>query len=138
MKVEEFGFDEWADDLQRAGRDIIPQVKKVTGKTCLEIKKGAKKIVAGHQHIKHLGYSFNYEVKATGSLVTGEVGADITKGQGPLDFLIEEDNVSADEVAENGSIAEGPIPHWRPMAEKEVPLWEKYLEDAAVEAIGDR
>lgn len=127
MDIEEFGFDEFAADLDRAGRDIVPEVKKITSKTLLEMKKHAQKIVQGHPSIKHLGRSFNYDVDVRGSTVIGEVGADITRGQGPLDHLIE-----------NGGLRNAPIPHWRPADEKEVPLWEAYLTQACVEALGDR
>lgn len=127
MRVEQFGFGELADDLDRAGRDIVPEVKKVTSKTLLEMKKHAQKIVRGHPHIKHLASSFNYDVDVAGDTVTGEVGADLSRKQGSLDQFIE-----------NGGLRNSPIPHWRPAADKQVPLWETYLAAAAVEAIGDR
>jgi hypothetical protein len=126
--VEEFGFDKFAADLDRAGKNIGPEVKKTMSKTLLEMKKQAQKIVRGHPTIKHLASSFNYDVQmAQGFLVVGEVGADHAKKQGTLDHVIE-----------NGTLENAPIPHWRPAAEKQVPLWEKYLEQAAVEALGDR
>lgn len=128
MDIKDFGFDEWADDLAAADKNITPQVKKVTSKTLLEIKKHAQKIVRGHPTIKHMARSFNYDVDVyERTVVVGEVGADITRPQGPLSHVIE-----------NGTLENAPIPHWRPAAEAQVPLWEKYLADAAVEAIGER
>lgn len=125
--VEEFGFDKFAADLEQAGKNIGPEVKKVTSKTLLEMKKHAVKIVRGHPSIKHVGRSFNYDVTdAAGFVIVGEVGADHAKKQGTLDHFIE-----------NGGLHNAPIPHWRPAAEKEVPLWEKYLEEAALRALGD-
>ena len=127
MTIHDFGFDEWADDLAATKKNILPEVKKVTSKTLLEMKKTAQKIVRGNPHIKHLARSFNYDVHVYQStIIVGEVGADLEKKQGAIDHIIE-----------NGGIHSSPIPHWRPAAEEQVPLWEKYLSDAAVEAIGD-
>lgn len=128
MDIKEFGLDEFAADLEAAGKRITPEVKKVTSKTLLEMKKHAQKIVRGHPHIKHLARSFNYDVDVfERTIVVGEVGADREKKQGGLDHFIE-----------NGGLRNAPIPHWRPAAEKEVPLWEAYLTQACVEALGDR
>lgn len=128
MKIEEFGFDEWSADLAAADKRITPEVKKVTSKTLLEIKKHAQKIVRGHPHIKHMARSFNYDVDVfEQTIVVGEVGADTDRKQGPIDHVIE-----------NGGLHNAPIPHWRPAALEQVPLWEKYLGDACVEALGDR
>jgi hypothetical protein len=123
--VQEFGFDRWAAELDAAGRNIGPEVEKVTSKTLLEMKKHAAKIVRGHKHIKHLGRSFNYDVTdAAGFVVVGEVGADHDKKQATLDHFIE-----------NGGLHNAPIPHWGPAAEVQVPLWERYLEEAAEAAL---
>lgn len=135
MKVEEFGFGELADDLERAGKDIVPEVKKVTSKTLLEMKKHAQKLVKGIAHAPNLGRTFNYDVDVDGSTVSGEVGADITKTTGGGKHRTPG---SLDQFIENGTLRSAPIPHWRPAAEVQVPLWETYLEQAAVEALGDR
>lgn len=127
MQVERYGLDTWADDLRRAAVGIDEQVKKVTGRTCLEIKKHAQGIVRGHKHLPGLARSFSYDVTVKATEVVGEVGAVIGKAQGALDHIIE-----------NGTLENAPIPHWRPAADKQVPLWQKYLDDAAVEALGDR
>ncbi len=134
MRVEEHGLSEWADALRAADHDIIPQVKKVTSKTCLEIKKDAAIRVRGIAHAPNLGRTFNYNVTATAGTVTGEVGADITKqvGGGP-----HRTPGSLSHIIEDGTLDNAPIPHWRPAADKQVPLWQKYLDDAAVEALGD-
>lgn len=129
MRVEKHGFAELAADLERAGRDITDEVSKVTAKACLNMKKDAKQRVDGRgmPHLKHLAGSFTYDVTVSGSLVVGEVGAELERRQGPLDGLIE-----------NGTLTSAPIPHWRPAADKEVPVWLDYLDQAAVDAIGDR
>jgi len=124
--VEKFGFDELAADLERAGVDITKEVAKVTGMACNQMKKDAQKRVAGISHLPHLGRSFTYDVATKGSLVVGEVGAEHERPQGKLDW-----------VAEYGTPTSAPIPHWRPAADKEVPVWMGFLEKVAVDAIGD-
>jgi hypothetical protein len=127
MRVEKHGFAELAADLERAGKDITREVAKVTGKAMSNIKRDAQQRVRGYPHLPHLARSFTYDVTTKGSLVVGEVGAEHERLQGRLDVFIE-----------FGSPSSAPIPHWRPAADKEVPVWIDYLEQAAVDAIGDR
>lgn len=135
MDVRMFGLEELARDFRDAEDKIGPDVKKVTSKTCLEIKKRATRIVTGHGSIPNLGRTFNYDVTVTGDTITGEVGADITKKTGGGR---EREPGSIDFVIEYGGIHNAPIPHWRPAAEAEVPLWERYLGDAAEGALDAR
>lgn len=132
MRAESYGFDTWADDLRAAAVNIDEQVKKVTSKTCLEIKKDAQQRVRGFGHLVHLARSFTYDVTVRASTITGEVGAELTRRQGPIDHIIEDDR-----TAEDGTIGAAPIPHWRPAADKQIPLWHEYLDQAAQDAIGD-
>lgn len=127
MIVEKFGFDELAADLEKAGRDITREVAKITGKACHQMKLDAQRRVRGHSHLPHLARSFTYDVHTKGSLVVGEVGAEHERPQGKLDVWVE-----------FGSPTSAPIPHWRPAADKEVPVWMGFLEKAAIEALGDR
>jgi hypothetical protein len=113
-----------AGDLDRSAEEITDRVRKVTSKTLLEIKREAQQRVAGHRSLPRLGYSFSYDIATTGDVVTGEVGADISKGQGALDHLIE-----------NGSPTSDPIPHWAPAADRQVPLWHQFLDEAAAEGL---
>lgn len=127
MRAESYGLGEWADQLDVAGKDIIPQVKKVTGKAMNNIKRDAQRRVRGYPHLPHLARSFTYDVTTRGSLVVGEVGALHERPQGRLDVFIE-----------FGTPTSAPIPHWRPAADKEVPIWLNFLEQVAVEALDDR
>lgn len=127
MRVVSHGLDEWADQLEQAGRDITGQVAKVTGRACNNIKKDAQKRVRGYSHLPHLARSFTYDVTTRGTKVTGQVGAEHNRPQGKLDVFIE-----------FGTPTSAPIPHWRPAADAEVPVWIRYLEQAAAEALGDR
>lgn len=126
MRVETYGLAQFADDLRSAGDDIDDLVSKATGKACLNIKKDAQDRVRRHAHLPHLARSFTYEVKVRAGQIVGEVGAQLERKQGPLDGLIE-----------NGTPKSAPIPHWRPAADKEIPVWIDHLDQAAAEAIGD-
>ncbi len=125
IRVEQYGLDAWADQLEAAGEDITKQAAKVTGQGLNNIKKDAQRRVRGYGHLPHLARSFTYDVKTSGSTVTGEVGAEHERPQGKLDVFIE-----------FGTPTSAPIPHWAPAADKEVPAWESYLEQAAVDALG--
>ncbi len=129
MKSETHELGLLADDLDAADEEIVNQVKKVTSKTLLEIKKEAKQRVdsRGLPHLPRLAMSFGYDVTTTKDEVAGEVGASTQKGQGALDHLIE-----------NGSPTSEAIPHWAPAADRQVPLWHEFLDQAAVDAVERR
>lgn len=128
MRVEQHGLGEFADDLRIASAGIVDRVERITATALNNMKKDAQKRVRvrGKSIIKGLPRSFNYDVASLASTVVGEVGADLTRPQGPLDHIIE-----------NGSPTSAPIPHWRPAADKEVPVWIRFLDDVAVEGIDD-
>lgn len=126
MRVESHGLDTLAADLRRAADEIGPKVAKVTGRAMNNIKKGAQRRVRGYPHLPHLARSFTYDVTTTKAAVTGEVGAEHDRAQGKLDVYIE-----------NGTPTSAPIPHWRPEADQEIPVWQRYLDDVAAEALGD-
>lgn len=126
MRVESYGLDTLAADLRTADREIGDKVAKVTGKAMSNIKKDAQRRVRGHRHLPHLAGSFTYDVTTTSTRVTGEVGADLNRRQGPIDHFIED-----------GTVTNAPIPHWRPAADKEIPAWHRYLDDVAAEALGE-
>lgn len=127
MRVEEHGLAGWADDLRRAGVDVVDKVERITAVALNNMKKDAQARlrVRGKSIIKGLPRSFNYDVDSLGGTVVGEVGADLKRPQGPLDHVIE-----------NGTPTSAPIRHWAPAADKEVPVWVRYLDDIAAE-VGD-
>lgn len=124
VRVETYGFGELAAALRRASLDITDEVEKVTGKACNNMKRDAQRIVAGRAHLPHLARSYTYEVHTSGATVTGEVGAEHGLPQGKLDVYIE-----------NGTPTSAPIPHWAPAADREVPRWVDYCDQAAVDAL---
>jgi hypothetical protein len=124
VRVETHGLDLLADDFDRAGKDINKQVAKVTGMACNKMKKDAQAQVRGLAHLPHLPRSYTYDVTTRGDTVTGEVGALHERLQGKLDW-----------VAEYGTPTSSPIGQWSRAADKEVPVWQRYLDDAAVEVL---
>lgn len=124
MRVETHELDLLADDLDRAGADIMDRVARVTGRAMNNIKKDAQVRVRGFPHLPHLARSFTYDVAQKDHEVVGEVGAEHARLQGKLDVFIE-----------NGSPTSAPIPHWAPAADREIPAWLHYLDDVAAEGI---
>lgn len=125
VRVETHGFGEMATALREAGQNITGEVAKVTGKACNNMKQGAQRIVAGRAHLPHLAQSYTYDVRTSGTKVTGEVGAEHGRLQGKLDVFIE-----------TGTPTSAPIPHWAPEADKEIPRWGDYCDQAAVDVLG--
>ena len=113
-----------AEDFDKAADEITDKVKRTTGAAMNKIKKGAQRRVRGNAHLPHLARSFTYDVKADGSTVTGEVGAEHERPQGKLDVFIE-----------FGTPTSSPIPHWAPEADLETPIWMEHLDQIAAEAI---
>jgi hypothetical protein len=126
MRVDTHELKLLAADLDRAQKEITDEIKKVTGKACRQMQLDARRRVAGHSHLPHLGRSFTYNVTATKTRVKGEVGAEHERLQGRLDVFVE-----------FGTPTSAPIPHWAPAADKEVPVWERYCEQAAAKVLGD-
>lgn len=125
MKADSGDLDLLADDFDRAADGINEQVAKVTGRACNNMQRDARQRVDGRglAHLPHLGRSFTYDVTTRGDTVTGEVGAEHNRRQGKLDVFIE-----------NGTPTSPPIPHWAPAADREIPVWLRYLDESAAEA----
>lgn len=124
VRVETHGFGEMATALREAGRNITDEIAKVTGKACGNMKRDAQRIVRGRAHLPHLAASYTYDVRASGTKVTGEVGAEHGRLQGKLDVYIE-----------SGTPTSAPIAHWAPAADREVPRWGDYCDQAAVDVL---
>jgi hypothetical protein len=113
------GLNEVDQALRRATIEVIPVVRATTAKALLNIKKDAQQRVTGHKHLPRLAQSFSYETWIRGTQVGGEVGAEVGRGQGSLDAIIE-----------LGSPTSPPKPHWAPAGDKEVPVWTRFVEQA--------
>jgi hypothetical protein len=118
------GLSELSDDLRKAAATAVEQAKKVVGAGCNNIKKDAKKRVAGYAHLPHYPRSIDYEVTAAATTVTGEVGPNHAKLQGGLGRVIE-----------LGTVNNAPIPHLSPALDAEVPGFERYLGELGYDLI---
>jgi hypothetical protein len=114
-----------AADLEKAQREIAREIEKVTGKACNQIKKDAARRAAGNAHLPYLPRSITYDVTTSGTRVKGEVGADHARPQGKLAWVLE-----------YGTPTSAPRPMFAPAADKEVPVWERYCEEAAAKVLG--
>jgi hypothetical protein len=127
LRFEKFGFDELQTDLRNAGVKIRPEAAKVTGRAMLNIKRDVQRRWKGMPHLRRLPYAVNYDVHLFGGLVVGEVGADHARPQGKLAW-----------VAEYGTPTSAPHPGFRPAGDKEIPSWQKFLDKAAADVLGDK
>jgi hypothetical protein len=124
LRAETYGLDLLAADLEKSAEDITKKVAKVTGMACNKMKKDAQQSVRGMAHLPHLPRSYTYDVTTRGDVVTGEVGALHERVQGKLDW-----------VAEYGTPTSSPVGQWARAADREIPVWQRYLDEVAAEGL---
>lgn len=107
-----------AADLRRAGDDVLGEAKNVVAKGSLNVKKRARELISGRAHLPDYPSSITYDTVVGADQVTGHIGPDKDKSQGPLGTIIE-----------NGSIHNAPIPHMDPAGEEEEPRFAQAAED---------
>jgi hypothetical protein len=115
------GLEELSDDLRKAVEDAIPAAKKIAGKGSLNVKKEAQRIIKAYGHrgyLPHYPRAITYEVKASGAIVSSEIGPESERLQGGLGPLIE-----------NGSVNNSPIPHLSPALDGEENTFYSYMEE---------
>lgn len=120
MGVTVTGLDEFAAALEQAQERAVEETKKVVGAGCLNIKKDAIRIVrtaSKRGYLPHYPRAISYDVKASGTVVTGEVGPVRGKLQAGLGPYIE-----------NGTVHNAAIPHLAPALDAEEPRFADYLE----------
>ena len=125
ISVKTSGFVELAAVFAAAGPESVKEGKKVVGKGCSNIKKDVQRRWSGLDHLPHLPRSITYDVKATGDIINGEVGADHARLQGKLAW-----------IPEYGSPTSAPHPGFAPAADVEEPQFYRYAEDLAAKALG--
>lgn len=121
MGAHATGLSELIDDLRRAQDEAVEATKKVIGKGCLNIKKDAQRIIRAASprgYLPHYPRAISYDVTASGTTVTGEIGPKKEKLQGGLGPYIE-----------NGTVHNAPIPHLSPALDAELEPTARYLED---------
>lgn len=127
MGVKVTGLEELSEDLQRAVKNAIPDAKKIVGKGSLNVKKEAQRIIKAasrHGYLPHYPKSISYEVKASGAVISSEIGPDAAKLQGGLGRLLE-----------NGSVNNSPIPHLSPALDDEEGPFYSYMEDLGIKLL---
>lgn len=112
------GLRELADDLRSASERVVDETRKVVSKGSLNIKKDARARWQGLAHAPALPRAVTYDVKVSGTTVTGEIGPDKAKRQGALGNLLE-----------YGSQNNAPRPALSPALDAEQPRFLKAMED---------
>lgn len=115
------GLRELRADLRKAVEDAIPDAKKICGKGSLNVKREAQRIIRERSkrgYLPHYPRAITYEVKASGAVVSSEIGPDNDKLQGGLGKIIE-----------NGTVNSAPIPHMSPALDLEENRFYGYMED---------
>lgn len=121
MGAKAHGLTELEADLRKAAKEAVPAAKKIVGKGSLNIKKHAQQIIKGASkrgYLPHYPRAITYEVKASGTVVSSEIGPDSSKLQGGLGRLLE-----------YGSRNNSPIPHLNPALDAEENVFYGYMED---------
>lgn len=123
------GLDGLAADLARAAREAPDEVRKVTQKGLLNIKKDWQATWSGHPRIRMLPGTITYDSQQTGDKVSGEVGPERGRTGAALANLIE---------YEFGGIHSAPIPGGGPALDRERPRYERALGDLEVRLLEQR
>jgi hypothetical protein len=118
MGAKSSGWKEIGEDFHQASERIVEDGKKIVGKGCLNIKRGAQRVIKEHSkrgYLPHYPRAISYDVTARSADISGEVGPDAAKLQGGLGRLLED-----------GSVNNAPIPHLSPSLDDELPRFEQY------------
>lgn len=112
--------------LEESQAAVLHAGEAVVNRGCYNIKRDAAARAAGHRYLVHYGRSINYDVTARGQVITGEVGPDKSRPQGPLG-----------NIAEYGTTYHPPaLPVLGPAFEAEVPRFLDAVADMLVDVLG--
>lgn len=103
-------LDTLVDDVGQARKRIQEDGRRIVSKGSFNIKKDWRDRWRGHPHIPRLPFDITYDVTARVAHITGEIGPDKERGQGPLGNIIE-----------FGTINNAPIPGGLPALKAEEP-----------------
>jgi HK97 gp10 family phage protein len=124
MNIDTSDLEKLADDLEQASKDILEEVKKVTAKGALNVKKDAQRRISGLAHAPAYPRSISYDVRTHGMVVEAEIGPDKNKRQGPLGNILE-----------FGTVNNPPHPHLSPALDAETSTYERYVADAGAQVL---
>jgi hypothetical protein len=106
---------------------VLRDARAVVEKGALNIKKDAAQRIRGLAHARAYPFSITYDVYSGLTGPVAEIGPDKTKRQGALGNILE-----------YGTVNNPPHPHMRPAADRELPRFEKALQDLATRLLEDR
>lgn len=127
MGAKATGLTELIDDMQHAQDDVIEATKKVVGQGSLNVKKDAQKIIRAASHrgyLPHYPRAISYDVTASGTTVTGEIGPKQGKLQAGLGPYLE-----------YGTSNNAPIPHLQPALDAEEPRLARFMEELGADLL---
>lgn len=110
------GLNELRAVLEGAGRDVVPEAKKVLSKAALNIKNDARKKASGIRHAPAYPRAIGYDTDWRDTLGRAEIGPDKDKRQGALGNFLE-----------YGDPRTPAQPHLGPALDYEAPNFERYL-----------
>jgi len=118
---------EWADDLRRAGDEVMDEGEKVVSKGALNVKREWRARWDGYPHIKHLPDDISYDVDRHEDTIEAEIGpvrGELQAGLAPY--------------IEYGTPTSGPIPGALPSADAEEPRFIKAAADLGENLLAER
>lgn len=116
------GLTEIAVEMEGLRYATLPEAIAVVSKGSLNVKKGWQQRWKGNRHAPALAYAVGYDVTTTPGAITGTIGPDKDRRQGPLGSLVE-----------FGSVNNAPTPGGAPALDDEAPRFE-----AAVDALAKK
>jgi len=125
VRIDRGDLDRLVVKLDKATTALDDEAAKVVARGAMNIKRDAQQRSSGIAHAPAYPRSITYDTWRGLRGHSAEIGPDKGRRQGSLGNLLE-----------YGSVNNAPIPHIRPAAEKEVPRFERALEDLAVKAVG--
>lgn len=125
-------LDHLVRDLTNIRDDLMPEVRRVTSKGALNVKRGWGRRWAGHSTIRHLPRAINYDLSEGENWVAAEIGPAHDRRQGTLGHIIEFGD------AEYGNLRNAPIPGGQPALDDEENRYVRSLARAATKVIRGR
>ena len=116
VRVTSSGLNDLHAVLQDAGRDVVPEAKKVLVRAAFNIKKDAQRKVSGIRHAPAYPRAITYDTRWVGATGRAEIGPDKDRRQGALGNILE-----------YGTVNNAPHAHLGPALDYEGPNFEHYV-----------
>ena len=118
---------EWADDLRRAGAEVMDEGEKVVSKGSLNIKNDWRARWSGHERIKHVPAAIGYDIDRDENRIESTIGPDKAMVQAAIANIIE-----------FGSVNNAPIPGGAPALDAEEPGYVRAAADLGEKLLDKR